>query len=264
VRPLRDPRKQMGIFGSSKAPRGERTGSRLLGGPVREQAVIEQVLRDQQQQQISATATATGATRRNFLGKAATFATTAVAGSTALLLPIQPAYAAAVDLDTIEDPANGFKVSLPKSWTKSSQSLPDRRKIDLYIDESTPANEDKTLMFLAYTPVRDDFTSLGSFGSVEEVAQSTILPKGEIMGEATTSSMISAESKKNAYFFDYSAKVPGQPERHFRSIFTLAQGATGGAGANLVTITVQCPESRYAEMKPTFDAIIESYGKLGK
>lgn len=199
--------------------------------------------------------------RRNFLGKATA---AALATSASVFLPTQPAHAAGIDLDTIEDPSNGFKISVPKTWTKSSQSLPDRRKIDLYVDESTPASEDKTLMFLAYTPVRDDFTSLGSFGSVEEVAQSTILPKGQIMGEETTSKLMSAESKKNAYIFDYSAAVPGQPERHFRSIFTLAQGATGGAGANLVTITVQCPESRYGEMKPTFDAIVESYGKVGK
>ena len=208
-----------------------------------------------------AAATATDS-RRNFLGKAAAAAIAGSTTGTALLLPTKPAYAAAADLNSIEDPNNGFKVSVPKSWTKSSQSLPDRRKIDLYIDESAPSSEDKTLLFLAYTPVRDDFTSLGSFGSVDEVAQSTILPKGEIMGEATTSKLYAAESKKNAYFFDYSAKVPGQPERHFRSIFTLAQGATGGAGANLVTITVQCPESRYAEMKPTFDAIMDSYGKM--
>ena len=207
-----------------------------------------------------AATTAVTDSRRNFLGKAAA---AAIAGSTtALLLPTQPAYAAAAELNSIEDPANGFKVSVPKSWTKSSQSLPDRRKIDLYFDESAPSSEDKTLLFLAYTPVRDDFTSLGSFGSVDEVAQSTILPKGEIMGEATTSKLIAAESKLNAYFFDYSAKVPGQPERHFRSIFTLKVGATGGAGANLVTITAQCPESRYAEMKPTFDAIMDSYGKM--
>ena len=200
--------------------------------------------------------------RRNFLGKAAA---TAVATTAAVLFPTaQPAYAAGVDLEMIEDSANGFQISFPKSWTRNSQSLPDRRKIELFIDESTPANEDKTLMFIAYTPVRDDFTSLGSFGSVEEVAQSTILPKGQIMGEETTSKLISAESKKNAYFFDYTAAVPGQPERHFRSIFTLAQGATGGAGANLVTLTAQCPSARYEEMKPTFDAIIDSYGKVGK
>lgn len=217
------------------------------------------VVTDQQQKQHKSI----DGSRRNFLGKATA---AALATSASAFLPTaQPAYAATgVDLDTIEDPSNGFKISVPKSWTKSSQSLPDRRKIDLYIDESTPANEDKTLMFVAYTPVRDDFTSLGSFGSVEEVAQSTILPKGQIMGEETTSKLISAESKKNAYIFDYSAAVPGQPERHFRSIFTLAQGATGGAGANLVTITVQCPEGRYGEMKPTFDAIIDSYGKVGK
>ena len=217
------------------------------------------VVTDQQQNQHVASA---DDSRRNFLGKATA---AALATSVSAFLPAaQPAFAAEVDLDNIEDPSNGFKISVPKSWTKSSQSLPDRRKIDLYIDESTPANEDKTLLFLAYTPVRDDFTSLGSFGSVEEVAQSTILPKGQIMGEETTSKLLSAESKKNAYIFDYSAAVPGQPERHFRSIFTLAQGATGGAGANLVTITAQCPESRYSEMKPVFDAIIDSYGKVGK
>ena len=39
----------------------------------------------------------------------------------------------------------------------------------------------------------------------------TILPKGELAGEENTSKMIKAESKKNAYFFDYEAKTPGQP-----------------------------------------------------
>jgi hypothetical protein len=41
----------------------------------------------------------------------------------------------------------------------------------------------------------------------------TILPKGEIGGaEGVDSSMLSTESKKSAYFFDYKQKVPVQPE----------------------------------------------------
>lgn len=39
----------------------------------------------------------------------------------------------------------------------------------------------------------------------------TILPKGQIAGEDNESKMIKAESKMNAYFFDYTAKTPGQP-----------------------------------------------------
>ena len=39
----------------------------------------------------------------------------------------------------------------------------------------------------------------------------TILPKGDLAGVDNKSKMIKAESKKNAYFFDYMAETPGQP-----------------------------------------------------
>jgi hypothetical protein len=71
--------------------------------------------------------------------------------------------------------------------------------------------------------------------------------------------MLSAESKKQAYFFDYVTKVPNQPETHFRTIFSLATAAAGGAGNVLVSITAQTPESEYEAMKPLFDKIIDSY-----
>jgi hypothetical protein len=48
-------------------------------------------------------------------------------------------------------------------------------------------------------------------------------------------------------------------QTHYRAIFSMAMGATGGAGNVLVTLTVQTPEARYAEMKPVFDEIINSY-----
>jgi len=52
-------------------------------------------------------------------------------------------------------------------------------------------------------------------------------------------------------------------QRHFRTIFSLIQGATGGAGSVLVSITAQTLESRYdAEMKSKFEHIIDSFEKL--
>ena len=71
--------------------------------------------------------------------------------------------------------------------------------------------------------------------------------------------MLNAESKKQAYFFDYVTKVPEQPETHFRTIFSLATGAAGGLGNVLVSITAQTPEANYETMKPLFDKVIESY-----
>jgi len=40
----------------------------------------------------------------------------------------------------------------------------------------------------------------------------TILPKSTLAGqEGVEGAMLLAESKNNAYFFDYTTKVPGQP-----------------------------------------------------
>jgi len=121
-----------------------------------------------------------------------------------------PEIASAADkLETYEDINLNFQIKVPSNWEKQVQTLPDRRKILLFIDPTS--DKDKSLLFFAFTPVRDDFTSLSSFGSVDQVAQMTILPKGELAGQENASKMIKAESKKNSYFFDYEAKATGQP-----------------------------------------------------
>ena len=113
-------------------------------------------------------------------------------------------------LVSFTDPECNFSILVPSGWDKSVQELADRRKIVLYVD---PKSQGKTLMFIAYTPVRDDFTSLGSFGSVDNVAQMTILPKGELAGLSDIqSTLLSAEAKQKSYIFDYKQIVPGQPE----------------------------------------------------
>mmetsp|Transcript_10170 Transcript_10170/g.14926 ORF Transcript_10170/g.14926 Transcript_10170/m.14926 type:complete len:237 (-) Transcript_10170:793-1503(-) len=179
-------------------------------------------------------------------------------GSASLIFP--RAALADIKYDLLQDQSCDFQISVPATWEKSEQKLPDRRSISFYIDPSS-AGEEKNLFFSALTPIRDDFTSLSSFGSVDQVAQQTILPRGELNMESTKSVMLKAESKKNAYIFDYKVTPPNLSETHYRTVFYLAQGATGGAGAVLVTLTAQCPESRYGEMKPVFDQMIESFGK---
>lgn len=162
-------------------------------------------------------------------------------------------------LTTFEDPKHGFSLRVPADWSESVRALNDRRTIRFWMDPT----DSQTFVFIAYTPVRDDFTSLGSFGSVETVADQTILPKGELMGVQSESKMLSATSEKQAYVFDYQQSVPGvQPMTHFRTIFTLQGGATGGAGSVLVTITAQTPEARYETVKPVFDDVINSYAKM--
>lgn len=200
--------------------------------------------------------------RRSFFQKS--LASTAAISSFPFISPPGALADDSSPLEYFEDSECGFKVLVPKDWDKSTQTLPDRRKIAFFVDPKTADNQDdKTLIFIAYTPIRDDFTSISSFGSVDQVAQMTILPKGKIaMVDDNESKMLSSESKKNAYFFDYTIKAEKQPKRHFRTIFALAVGGTGGAGSVLVTLTAQTSEAKYDEVKDIFDSVIDSYGKL--
>jgi hypothetical protein len=197
-----------------------------------------------------------GLERRAWLATAATTAA-------ATLVPLQ-ARAEDTKLTKFNDAKHGFSLSVPSDWTFSEQTLPDRRELLLWQDPKDLS----TLLFIAYTPIRDDFTSLSSFGTVENVAATTILPKGPMMGEPEDPflKMLSATAEKQAYMFDYRHSVPAKESTpiptHFRTIFALQQGATGGAGGVLVTITAQTPETRYtSQLQPTFDGMIRSYGK---
>ncbi|KAL3941681.1 MAG: hypothetical protein SGBAC_003994 [Bacillariaceae sp.] len=192
-----------------------------------------------------------GTSRRDLLTSAAGLATSS-------LLLTNPAFASSDNaLAKYVDEDCKFSVSLPSSWEKSEQALGDRRKITLYIK---PDSDKKTLVSVVYTPVRADFTSLGSFGTADEVGQATILPKGAIAGnEGIDAKLLSAESKKAGYYFDYYQEVPGQPKTHFRTIFSLTTGPTAAAGGVLVSVTAQTPETDYDSMKPLFEDILNSY-----
>jgi hypothetical protein len=104
--------------------------------------------------------------RRNLLASVAL-------GTSALLIDPSKAFAAAStdegtsNLVDFKDAVRKVSIKVPSDWDKTIQELPDRRQITLYIK---PNSDQKTLMFFAYTPVRDDFTSLGSFGNVDQVS----------------------------------------------------------------------------------------------
>lgn len=188
-----------------------------------------------------------------------------------------PSISNAAELTPFDDTDYGFRLQVPSSWEETEQKLSGRRKAVFLVDPNSKDSATgaiETLGFIAYTPVRDDFTSLGSFGSVEQVAQTTILPKGELAVQDDSSKMLTAVSKNNAYYFDYVATpvVPTEPgsgsamtktlkPQHYRSIFTLLP-LKNSAGLTLVTITLQTTEERYEKMKGVFDSVIDSFGKI--
>jgi len=229
-------------------------------------------------------------TRRSFFSRSLLVAGTIIS-STATTLPNPASIARAANTNNddvfklFEDINYGFRINVPPSWERSEQTLSGRRRAVFFTDpmsKNTETGTMETLGYVAYTPVRDDFTNLSSFGSVDEVGRATILPKELAGGDGSTSVMISAISAMGAYYFDYIASptVPttagvdssGSMTRqlkpqHFRTIFTLLPpvGITS-AGMTLVTLTLQTSEERYNDgernMKGVFDEIINSYEKM--
>ena len=125
-----------------------------------------------------------------------------------------------------------------------------------------PPSPEGTSFFASTTPVRDDFTSLSSFGSVDQFGQAGVLPKGSLQGTGVESTMLSSAAKNNAYYYQYTVSQPDQPVRRLYSVFALLpseSAAQGGAGMSLVSITGQCFESDVKEQGGVLEAIVESF-----
>ena len=56
--------------------------------------------------------------------------------------------------------------------------------------------------------------------------------------------------------YDYTIEQSRGPKRHLRSLFAIK---SDGAASILIGLTTQCLESRYAELGPTYKAIISSF-----
>lgn len=65
---------------------------------------------------------------------------------------------------------------------------------------------------------------------------------------------------KGSYVYDYVIETANAPKRHLRTLMSVQTEA--GTGRALVTLTAQCPEAKYEELKPTFKAVLESFKYL--
>ena len=171
--------------------------------------------------------------------------------------PVPPALAAA-KLEEFSDSRYDVSFGVPEGWKALPQELADGRRLVLASDPTDDSNN----IFVAYTPIRPDYSSLGSFGTIDFVA-STVIPQcgpnGQCSfanGDLVEGRMLSSETIKGCYVYDYTIEQSRGPKRHLRSLFTIK---ADGAASILVGLTAQCLEGKYAELAPTFKAVIASF-----
>ena len=173
-----------------------------------------------------------------------------------LLAPGTPARASEA-IQKFED--KGLKVSfdVPAAWEKLTDSrdvLSEDRRLVVYANK----NDSDENAFIAFTPVRGDYSSIGSLGNLDAVAQNIIQT-----GEGVESTLLSSSVVGGSYVYNYKVNVDGQPVRHLISAISLiAPDLVSGkpqGGNTLVTLTAQCREERYAACKSEMDAILASF-----
>ena len=145
-------------------------------------------------------------------------------------------------------PLSKATFSVPSDWVKLSGDPGGGRKMELYAD---PNNAD-TNAFALITPVRGDYTSLGSFGSVE-VVQDTVMPKAEDI----TYDVIKSEAQTGKYVYEYIVQVPEQPKRHLTTIFMVVLDC-------IVTFNFQAKQEDYNGDVPSLAKSVSASFKTGK
>ena len=162
------------------------------------------------------------------------------------------------DLTSYTDSRYGVSFGVPEGWSPVPQELPDGRRLVLASD---PKDESSNV-FIAFTPVRPDYSSLGSFGTIDYVA-STVIPQCGAAGQCSFANgdgvegrMISQETIKGCYVYEYTIEQSRGPKRHLRSLFTIQ---ADGAASILVGLTTQCLDSRDAELASMYKAVINSF-----
>ena len=94
-----------------------------------------------------------------------------------------------------------------------------------------------------------DYSTLGSFGTIDLVAR-TVIPEGP----GIESTLLDSKTLRSNYFFDYTIKASAeQPLRHLLTVFAVVPGQT------LVTFSAQSTEAEYGAKKALLQKAIDSF-----
>ena len=180
----------------------------------------------------------------------------ALAAGTTGVLPAT----ADIPLDTYTDKEYGVSFGIPKGWQAVPNELADGRVLIAATDPTDPEFN----LYIIFSPIAGDYTSLGAFGNIDYVA-GTVIPECNkatcsiAAGDPIEGKMLGQEVVKGNYVYDYTIQQVNQPARRLRSVWTVLPGGGKSASSRLIALTAQCLESKYAAYEPTMKAVIASY-----
>ena len=163
-------------------------------------------------------------------------------GAILVSLTLNPSLVQSSDYKQFSNERYHTKLQYPADWVERKAELSGGRSLDAFVD---PQDQD-TSASVAISAIPGDFTKLTSFGDLKGY----LLPKS---GDGISTSLVSESTKGNAYSIEYTISAPDAPTRHVRTVFGLRPQES------VVGLTIQSKESKFEELKSTFDLISASF-----
>eukprot|EP00475_Leptophrys_vorax_P019220 TRINITY_DN26249_c0_g1_i1.p1 TRINITY_DN26249_c0_g1~~TRINITY_DN26249_c0_g1_i1.p1 ORF type:complete len:249 (-),score=19.48 TRINITY_DN26249_c0_g1_i1:183-929(-) len=218
-------------------PRG--TTARRVG-PIRATA-------SQQQGCGRQSAASDGSTRRDVLiGSLAVPLATSLAG-------VATAAEGTADYVPYANDQEKYQLLVPSGWAQSEGSSGTRKVMAFHPEDRLDAN-----VSILITLLSADFTSLGSFGTVDAFAESLVnsLDRSWQKKPGQKAVLLAAKAADDKYYVEYTVQKPDEARVHLFSV--VATGRNGWYN-NLYTVTAQYPDDEAAAFKPTIDKVVKSF-----
>ncbi|KAH7387223.1 hypothetical protein KP509_16G011400 [Ceratopteris richardii] len=206
---------------------------------------------DQEKQAVVTLHAGSGITRRDLLGHIL-FSVFAV--------PSLPALAADEKSDFIQEFStynnddDNYSLLVPAGWVQGNGKAVGERLVTAFY----PANDTSVNVNVLITPVGPDYTSLGSFGTVDAFAETLVnsLDRSWKKPPGQAAKLIDSKSKKGFYYIEYTIQQPGEKKRHLLSVVGMR---FNGWYNRLYTVTGQYFQEDESKYGAVLGKVVDSF-----
>ncbi|KAM3209943.1 hypothetical protein ACQJBY_064166 [Aegilops geniculata] len=181
------------------------------------------------------------------------------ASSAPLLVPVE-AFAETAETQegftAYEDEANKFTLVIPQGWQVGAGERSGFKNVTAFFPEQNPNSS----VSVVITGIGPDFTSLKSFGSVDEFAENLVtgLDRSWQRPAGLAAKLIDSKASNGLYYIEYTLQNPGEKRRHIVSAIGMA---FNGWYNRLYTVTGQYidDDEESAIYKPEIEKVTSSW-----
>ncbi|KAI5066860.1 hypothetical protein GOP47_0017388 [Adiantum capillus-veneris] len=149
---------------------------------------------------------------------------------------------------------DNYSLLIPADWIKGTGTATGQRSVTAFY----PTDDTSVSVNVLITAVGPDYTSLGSFGTLDAFAETVVnsIDRSWKRPPGQAAKLVDSKSNKGLYYIEYTVQKPGEKKRHLLSVVGMR---FNGWYNRLYTVTGQFWEDDKAKYGPLLDKVVESF-----